>query len=105
MNQNEINRMDAELEKITSENQKRSRAAEQRASTNPKMPTWTEVGRRMHRRAQIRRVANALARLLPGVVFLAAIPKGWMHPPFACLMFLASFTWSMGYFMRGYRYE
>ena len=105
MNQNEINKMDAELEKITSENQKRFRAAEQRAGTAAKMPTWTEVGKRMHRRAQIRRVVKALARLLPGVASVVAIPMGWMHPPFACTMFLASFAWSMGYFLRGYRYE
>lgn len=104
MNQSEINRMDAELERITRENQKRFRAAEQ-VTCNCSVPNWAETGRRVRRRAQLRRVLYTLARFLPGVVFLAAIPKGWMHPPFACLMMLASFVWGVNYYMRGYRYE
>lgn len=104
MDMKEFNRADAEVEQVVNANHAKFRAAEQAAASG-RMPTWAETGRRVRRRARIRRVLNSLARLLPGLVFLAAIPKGWMHPPFACLMFLASFIWSMGYYMRGYRYE
>lgn len=105
MEQNETNRMDAELERITSENKKRFRAAEQAAYSDDRIPNWTETGKIVRRRVQMRRVLYTLARFLPGLVFLAAIPRGWMHPPFACLMVLASFVWGVNYYMRGYRYE
>lgn len=105
MDQKEFNRADMEVEQVVNANHARFCAAEQQAISSGKMPTWAEVGRRVRRRTQLKRVMNTAARLLPGLVFLAAIPKGWMHPPFACLMCLASFVWGMGYYMRGYRYE
>lgn len=105
MDQEADKRADAELERITSANYERFCAAERAACGTQKMPSWKAVGKRVRRRAQLRRVVNTMARFLPGLVFLAAIPQGWMTPSFACLMTLASFVWGLQYYMRGYRYE
>lgn len=105
MDQNEFNRADREVEQVVNANHARFCAAQQAACGTGSVPNWAETGRRVRRRAQLRRVMNTLARLLPGLAFMVAIPKGWMHPPFACLMILASLVWGMGYYTRGYRYE
>lgn len=105
MDREEFNRADAEVEQVVNANHERFRAAEQAAAGTQKMPNWVETGKKVRRRAQLRRVVCTMARFLPGLTFLVSIPRGWMHPPFACLMALASFVWGLNYYMRGYRYE
>ena len=105
MEQNEFNRADREVEQVVNANHAKFRAAEQMACGDPMNADWTQCGKRVHRRVQLRRVANTMARFFPGLLFLVAIPKGWMQPAFACSMIFASVVWALGYYTRGYRYE
>lgn len=105
MEQSEFNRADREVEQVVNANHAKFRAAEQMACSDPMAADWTQCGRKMYRRKQLSRVVNTMARFLPGVLFLAAIPKGWMNPAFACLMTFASVIWALSYYTRGYRYE
>lgn len=105
MNQNEFNRADAEVEKVVNDNHERFRAAEQLPCGDPMTASWEATGKKVRRRTQLRRVVNTMARFLPGLVFLASIPRNWMEPSFACLMTFASVVWGLNYYMKGYRYE
>ena len=104
MKMDEYSIADREVEQVVNANHARFRAAQQQGVCYGAETAWEEAGGRMRRRVQLRRVVNTAARLLPGLVCLAAIPKGWMYAPLACLMFLASLVWAMGYYARGYRY-
>ena len=105
MDQNEFNKADAEVEKIVNDNHAKFRAVQYQMVRPVKMPNWTETGRIVRRRAQLRRLGNTAFRFLPVIVFLGAASRGLMDAGFAVMMILASFAWGVNYYMRGYRYE
>jgi len=105
MEQIEFNRADAEVEKVVNDNHAKFRAAQYQIVRPVKMPSWTETGRIVRRRAQLRRLGNTAFRFLPVLVFLGAASRGLMDAGFAGMLIFASLVWGVNYYMRGYRYE
>lgn len=106
MTAKEYNEADRDVIGVCSANHNRWKAAEEkRAAIAYSDSHFVEGGSLMtHRRKQLKRVFFTCARASFGMLFLGAIPRGWMDPGMALIMAAASFIWALHYFFRGYRY-
>lgn len=114
MNVKEYNEADRDVEVLCLANHRRRRESDERmteelyrsvaASCDVElMEGNTESADRMIK--NLKHVFFTCARLVPGMVFLGAVPRGWMDPAFAVVCALGCFISALVYYRRGYRHE
>lgn len=106
MNARVVDQEDRDLEMMTRTNKMRRREEdERRAAMLYRDPPDEETNSLLaHRRHQLKRVFFTCVRTAPGLLFLGAIPRGWMDPGLALITAAACFVWALYYFARGYRH-
>lgn len=106
MNVRAVDQEDRDLEIMTEKNKVRRREEdEKRTAVLYSDAPFEEVDDLIvHRQHRLRHVIFTFAHAAPGLLFLGAIPRGWMDPAFALIMTAATFVGAVIYYRRGYRY-